>query len=136
MRELNESEQAALEAAWQKNFSDEPELSLYDSVAAGFIAGLEYQQAPRFSYNENGNITCNGEAYQYSSLGTSNEGQRRAAQFAEWLNERVGGKQADLVEALRMVYDRVGIGGVVYFTGAELAQIEAAMAEVQAVGGG
>ena len=45
MAKLTDSEQEAMESAWQKHFNDEPSLSFYDSLEAGFIAGLSYNQA-------------------------------------------------------------------------------------------
>lgn len=40
-----EIKQEILEASWQEHFSDEPELAMFISFEAGFIAGLECQQA-------------------------------------------------------------------------------------------
>lgn len=37
--------QEILEASWQEHFSSEPELAMFISFEAGFIAGLECQQA-------------------------------------------------------------------------------------------
>jgi len=42
-------------------------------------------------------------------------------------NTRLIARAPALDAALRMVKSRIGIGGVVYFTGTELAQIEAAL---------
>ena len=45
MRQLTEADEIAMDKAWLLHFNDEPELSYYESLLAGFIAGLDHAQA-------------------------------------------------------------------------------------------
>jgi hypothetical protein len=42
MRQLTDGEQAAMNKAWDKHFSDEPQLSFYDSLEVGFTTALDH----------------------------------------------------------------------------------------------
>jgi len=44
---------------------------------------------PKFGYDEQGFTTFNGETYPYLSAGMTEEGLRRAANYVEWLNNKL-----------------------------------------------